>query len=475
MNRLVPRTVLAAAALFLVSVLAGASPAAASSPRTAAFLSAMADGREPAIREFVRTQFSPEALRQVPLEERVERMKGVAGRLGRLELVKELPAKPAAASFVARSAKTGETLTITLELDAAHGGGIRAIRVEQGGGPDRSGEPAEPAETPKKSDGEAAAAADEYLSRLAAKDEFSGVVILARRGEPFFRRAYGLADRELSVANTLDTKFNVASIGKLLTNAALSRLIREGRLSLDDTIRKVLPDSKIPSADRITVGQLVTMRSGIGDFFGPEFDATPKTRLRTLADYLALFETKPLLFEPGKGREYSNGGYVVLGLMIEKISGRSYYDYVREEVLAPLGMTSTGWWPQDEVTPGRAVGYTRQRREDDGASRGGPRRSNIYTLPARGSSAGGCYSTAGDLLKLAAALAEGKVEFPEAASQPRSPKRQGSDGFAGGAPGVNALLEIDYDGGGTVVVLANDDPPTAMAAGRKLGQWMGMK
>lgn len=455
------------------------TPAPVSIPKTTegrhiqAFLAVLARPEPAAIREFVSTHYAPSALAQLPLEARVERLKGIAVDLGPLELVRVLAADGGHAEFVARSNRKGETLTITLDLDADSERRIRGARIEAGE-PGEEDNPREEPEKPKESDAAVSAAADGLLASRAAKDEFSGVVVLAHEGRPFFQKAYGLANRELSVPNTLDTKFNIASIGKVITSAAIARLIRDGKLSPSDTIRKILPDSKLPSADRITVQQLLEMRSGLGDIFGPEYEATPKNHLKSVADYLPLFENKPLRFEPGKSREYSNAGYVVLGLIIEKVSGQSYYDFVRERVLTPAGMASTGWWDLDQVAPGRAVGYT--RRGESGPSPDSARRSNVYTLPARGSSAGGGYSTAGDLLKLGLALSDGRLELAEsvAAGVPRG-ARHGSDGFAGGSPGVNAILEIDYERKIQIIVLTNDDPPGAEKISRVLAQWMGMR
>ncbi len=439
-----------------------------------AFLAIFEKPDPAALSEFISSHYAASALAQLPLAARVERLKGITADLGPLALRQVLSAGEGHASFVAQSKRKGETLTITLDLDTGATGGIRGVRVEAGG-PDEGGRPREAPEKPKASDAEVSAAASAFLAARAAKDEFSGVVVLARGGRPFFRQAYGLADRDLAVANSVETKFNIASIGKVITSAAIARLIRDGKLSPSDTIRKILPDSKLPSAERITVQQLLEMRSGLGDIFGPEYSATPKNRLRSLADYLPLFESKPLRFEPGAGREYSNAGYVVLGLIIERVSGRSYYDFVRERVLAPAGMTSTGWWPLDEVVANRAVGYT--HRGEENASPERARRSNVYTLPARGSSAGGGYSTAGDLLNLAAALSDGRLELAESVVAGSGPpgRRHGSDGFAGGSPGVNTTLEIDYERGLQIVVLANDDPPAAEGVSRKLAEWMGMR
>ncbi len=111
------------------------------------------------------------------------------------------------------------------------------------------------------------------------------------------------------------------------------------------------------------------MTSGLGDFFGEKFDATPKSRIRTLQDYLGLFASDRLLFEPGTSRRYSNAGYVVLGLIIEKITGKTYYDYVRENIYVPAGMTSSDSFMQDAVVENRAVGYTSEDAEREAAPR----------------------------------------------------------------------------------------------------------
>ena len=179
----------------------------------------------------------------------------------------------------------------------------------------------------------------------------------------------------------------------------------------------------------------------MGDFFGSKFEATPKERLRSLADYLPLFESDPLKFEPGTRHEYSNAGYIVLGLIIEAVSGQDYYAYVREHVFRPAGMADTDSYLADEIVPNRAVSYTKE---------GGRLRSAVFQHPARGSSAGGGYSTARDLVRFAAALKSGRLVPPAYASwilsreesapraAPASGRVSGSLGIAGGSPGVNA-------------------------------------
>src|SRR4029077_18041 len=158
--------------------------------------------------------------------------------------------------------------------------------------------------------------------------------------------------------------------------------------------RKHLPDYPSPIADKVTIRQLIEHRSGMGDFFGPEYLATPPSKIRKLSDYLPLFVNKPLEFEPGTDQRYSNAGYIVLGLIIERESGRSYYDYVRDHIFKPAGMKDTDSYAIDEKVPNRAVALTKHESTE---------------LPGRGSSAGGGYSTAGDLLRFAQALRSGKL------------------------------------------------------------------
>ena len=179
----------------------------------------------------------------------------------------------------------------------------------------------------------------------------------------------------------------------------------------------------------------------------------------------------------------------MLGLIIEKVSGQSYYDYVREHIYAPAGMTSSDAYPQDAVVPNRATGYT---SEDETEKRLSEPRTNIYALPGRGSSAGGGYSTAAGSAALrprdacrqaplARAGPRGSTRdrtAPPSGPQPRRRSRRNSSGgrgAAGGTSGVNAVLEMDLDTGYTVVVLSNLDPPSAEKVAGALRQWLGLR
>ena len=474
-----------ALALFLglATLLRAAGPEPPDTPQGArmkALLAAFAAGTPDAVRAFITANFAPSALQQMPLEQRVQRLSGIVAQTGPLEYHSILRPSETEPVYLVRS-RDG-WMELGMMLDASAGYGVQGLRFDESEGPGAV------QEARMGSDAEAAAAADALLRKLSASGDFSGVVLMAKDGKPFFQQAYGLADRGLGVPNRPDTKFNLGSINKIFTQTAIAQLAEKGKLSFTDTIRRHLPESPLAAADRITIQQLVSMTSGLGDFFGEKFNATPKAQIRTLEDYLRLFATDPLLYEPGTSRRYSNAGYIVLGLIIEKVSGQSYYDYVRENIYGPAGMTSSDSYLQDAVVPNRATGYT---SEDENEKRLSEPRTNIYELPGRGSSAGGGYSTAQDLLRFDVAMRAGKLLSPAwtawfysdrtappsgpqpAASKP--PKLSGGRGAAGGTSGVNAVLEMDLDTGYTVVVLSNLDPPSAEKVSKTLRQFLGLR
>ena len=309
------------------------------------------------------------------------------------------------------------------------------------------------------------------VDKAVAEDRFSGVVMLANGDKPLLARAWGMADPTKGIANRPDTKFNLGSINKFFTKIAIGQLAAAGKLSLDDTIRKHLPDYPSPVADKITIAQLLDHRSGLGDIFGPKFMASHAS-LRKLSDYIPLFADAPLEFEPGTSQRYSNAGFVVLGLIIEKVSGQSYYDYVRDHVTKPAGMSDTASYAVDENVPNRAIGQTKRGPEGPLLQRG----NNNASLPARGSSAGGGYSTAPDLLRLTQALLANKILSKGwtdwlFTNKVDSGGKRGL-GVAGGSPGVNAVLEIapPY----TLIVLSNFDPPSAEEVAREGRKVVGM-
>jgi D-alanyl-D-alanine carboxypeptidase len=313
--------------------------------------------------------------------------------------------------------------------------------------------------------------------------KFSGAVLVTRDGRTLFEGAYGFADRERGVPNTPQTQFRAGSMYKMLTAVATLQFVQTATLRLDAPLGTYLRD--YPNADvasRVTPHHLLTHTGGTGDIFGPLFTAH-RLELRTVGDYLRLYGTRGLQFAPGTQHVYSNYGFILLGALVEELSGKSYDDHVAARVLVPAGMTATGTAPEDSLVPGRSVGYMRQ----GGPS--GPLVSNAPTLPYRGTSAGGGYSTVGDLARFAVAVRDhrlldsthtallytGKVPVGTAFQyaygfMDRVVGGRRWVGHGGSAPGMNGELVFEPNGGYVVVVLSNFDPP---AAGQMLNFILG--
>lgn len=327
---------------------------------------------------------------------------------------------------------------------------------------------------PRLSFDEAVKDLDDRAAELASKDKFSGDVLVARAGKIALQKAYGLADREKHITNAVNTRFRIGSMNKMFTATAVLQLGGDGKLDLAAPLGKYLPDYPNKDvANKVTIRHLLTHTGGTGDIFTPEYD---KQRLETreLTDYVKLYGSRGLAFEPGTQWAYSNYGFLLLGVVVEKVSGMSYYEYVRTHIFLPAGMRDTDSLPESENVPNRSVGYLRKN---------GVWTSNIDTLPWRGTSAGGGYSTVGDLFRFATALSGGKLIKPELfaqmtskqASAPPMPANEGYGfgmmvserpqgkryGHGGGAPGMNGELRVYPHTNTVVVVLANLDPPAA--------------
>jgi CubicO group peptidase (beta-lactamase class C family) len=333
----------------------------------------------------------------------------------------------------------------------------------------------QPAEfaTPRISEAEAISALRARLDKDAAADRFSGAVLVAKNGNTIFEQAYGMADLAAKIPNKITTRFRIGSMNKMFTAVAILQLVQQGKIALTDTLGKFLPDyPNHDIASKVTIHTLLTHTGGTGDIFGPEFDAH-RTELKTLDDYVALYGKRGLAFEPGSRWAYSNYGFVLLGVIIEKVSGQSYYDFVDAQIFKPAGMLSTGSLPEEQNVPDLSVGYTRE-------SPTAPWTPNTDTLPYRGTSAGGGYSTVEYLLRFANALTSlkllddkhfallttGKVDTPQGSKYAYGFQDQSSGsvrcfGHGGGAPGMNGDLVICPESAYVIAVLANMDPPAA--------------
>jgi D-alanyl-D-alanine carboxypeptidase len=305
-------------------------------------------------------------------------------------------------------------------------------------------------------------------ARLAVMGEdFSGVVLVARKGRPFATFAQGWEDHDRHIPNSQATRFRVGSMDKMFTAVAVLQLAQAGKVDLQAPLITYLKD--YPNADwaqKVTLHQLLTHTGGAGDIFGPEYDAH-REQLRTLEDYVRLYGARASDFEPGAKWDYANYGYILLGRVIEVVSGRTYYDYLQDRVFTPAGMTGSGFEPESAPVPDRAIAYEHVAvgfKPADG-------------LPWRGTSAGGGYSTAEDFLKFTTALYDGRLldeahrktmttgRFDDGSGMMYGygiaayPSQPPMIGHSGGAPGMNGDLRIIGDGEGAIVVLSNVAPP----------------
>jgi CubicO group peptidase (beta-lactamase class C family) len=330
------------------------------------------------------------------------------------------------------------------------------------------GHPAAPPESSGNSAGsdeELAARVDEHVAKMGGPDAYSGAVLIAHNGQIILEKAWGMADSERQDSNRGDTQFCVGSMNKMFTAVAILQLVQRGRLTLDKPIVTWWPD--YPNHDfaaRVTIRELLSHTGGTGDIFTPEYEAH-RLEVRTLADYVRLFGTRPVVFEPGTRMEYSNYGYILLGRIIELESGENYENYVHEHIFIPAGMLHTDSRPESDHVAGRAVGYT---HKSDGLA------PNTDTMPWSGTSAGGGYSTVHDLFLFAEALQAGKLLDLNLLKEATHGSKlrvdyglgfyvlpDGGYGHGGGGPGINGEMHILPDSGYVLVALANRDPRMA--------------
>jgi CubicO group peptidase (beta-lactamase class C family) len=303
-----------------------------------------------------------------------------------------------------------------------------------------------------------------FLKERVAAEEFSGCVLVARNATPIFREAYGFASKRYSVRNQIDTKFNLGSCNKIFTKVAIMQLAERGKLSLGDYVSKHLPNYPSEVASRVTINHLLNHSSGMSDYWNKKFEAS-KHKLRTVDDFMHLFIDDPLSFEPGRKIQYSNNGYVVLGKIVEAVSGQDYYDYVREHIYKPAGMNDSDHYEMDMPIPNLAMGYTRM--DEQGHLREGPRKNNLFMIGVKGSPAGGGYSTVDDMLRFCIALHDYKlinprytdlVYLPPTLEQTNEETKRRSFGHSGGAPGVGATFKMYFDSDYIKIILSNYDP-----------------
>lgn len=304
---------------------------------------------------------------------------------------------------------------------------------------------------------------DELVGQYVDLDIFSGVVLVADKGKPVYHKAFGLSNREKNIANTTDTKFIIGSMNKTFTQAVIMNLIDEGKLSYDDKLVTLLKGFTQRGVEEITVAQLVNHTSGFGDYFSPEFENMPYKN-KNIKGITELIKNLDLHFEPGTEDLYSNAGYILLGAIIEKVTGLSYADNVRKYVVDPLNMSHT-YLENNSTVPQKSIGYS---KTIDGVIDNIP----FVTEPR---SDGGFWSTALDVMTFYRSFFNDTTIITKASKlnseffnqiEPYYSESGACIPMAGGMNGLNTvhfqMLKEDI----SIVVLANMDEPVA----EKIGQ-----
>lgn len=328
--------------------------------------------------------------------------------------------------------------------------------------------------TPLLSEGEISAddltpALSLFLENLADKEAFSGAVLVAKGKQVLFKQAFGFANKQWQVNNTLDTRFSLGSMNKMFTAVAVLQLIEKNKLTFEDKLVDFVDKSWLPTGDvdNITVRQLLTHTSGLGNFFNDDFNKSNKEVYRVLKGYKPLIAKSPLLFAPGTRNRYSNSGMLMLGLIIEQVSGQNYYDYIQANIYDKADMPNSGSFELDSITPNLATGYLKRMHSDNWVN-------SVYTRAIKGSPAGGGFSTISDLHHFALALTQFELLGKKLTEAAYSEKTQynsapwygygisvdgDSDdrviGHGGAYLGVDARLDIHLDSGFIVIILAN--------------------
>jgi CubicO group peptidase (beta-lactamase class C family) len=328
-----------------------------------------------------------------------------------------------------------------------------------------------------------------FVDRMAARDAFSGTLLLARDGKVLLTKAVGIANRDFDVPVTLDTKFNLGSMNKMMTAVACMQLVEQGKLSLDDPVSKYLGEEWLPKVDKskVKVRHLLTHTSGLGSYFTEEWDRTSRLLYRTVDDWKPVLRDETLAFEPGTKWSYSNTGMLIAGAVVEKAAGMDYYEYVRRHITGPAGMKDTDCYELDKANRKLAVGYEKEFAADGSVIY----HNNLFFHVLRGGPAGGGFSTVEDLLRFDQALRGGKLVSKESLEQMwRAYPELASDGYGlgftieegptgkivghtGGFVGISAVLSMHLGDGYTLAILSNYSGGT-MGVENKARELMGM-
>ena len=433
-------------------------------------------GDEAQLKNFVENRFSTSALKQQTAESLLALFRNLQKQGGGIEVVRVIPNSGELPMYITIKSKKGNRYaSVILGLNAKEGklAGIGITKIENPNAQNWA--------EGVLSEKEMLAEIKRQIAIRAENDDFSGVLLIAKDDKVLLNEAFGFADREAKLQNTTKTRFHLASVGKMFTSAAIATLVRAGKISYEDTVAKLLPDFPNQEiARKITVHQLLTHSAGMGTFFqSPGFN--PGVKYQSPTEEIPVYKDEQLYFEPGTKWRYSNAGYSLLGAIIERVSGQNYLEYIRENVLKPLGMNDTDTSSGDASVKNGAVLYQPTDVDPFGLENFRADRGILNSQPT---GFGGGFSTAEDLFKFARAYRTGKFlgrELTDKIVTPKIAERNvknwgygiketivNGETVRGHSGGGRADVAILWNSGYTVVVLVNVMPPTAADLSAKI-------
>ncbi|MDC6366690.1 MULTISPECIES: serine hydrolase [Flavobacteriaceae] len=322
--------------------------------------------------------------------------------------------------------------------------------------------------------------AEQCISTLAKKDHFSGALLVSNLVDKkvYLENIHGFANKKSKIENTIDTRFNIGSINKVFTAIGILQLVQSGKLRLSDKLVQYVPELTEEGVNKITLKHLLQMRSGYGSYFSSEKFLSNMKNLRNMEDYLPIIQEFELDFEPGTSRAYSNIGFELLGIVLQRVAKSNYYDYIQTNIYDKAGMENSGSFERDKPSENLAIGYSQYGPDDAFGTELRDSRKNNYQynsndrLAIKGTAAGGGYSTIEDLKKFLLAIKVYKLLDEKHTDllinrYEQDKEKRKTFGFAGGAMGVSAHFWWDLQTNDFIIALSNYDPTnTSQVFGR---------
>jgi len=454
-------------------------PAGIAGERIASVIATLNSGDAARFRRFIETEVTPEFRGIASMEDHVEVFLETVRTWGTVSFhsIRSYTPARSATVVILKDTNYDAWRAFTFQLDAAQGSRISSLSFNSARTPTN-------VEESNLTEAEVVEEVNALVRRLCGADLFSGSVLLANDDGVLLERACGEASKRFHVANNTETKFNLGSMNKMFTSVAIAQLAERGVLSYDDPISKYVDESWLPReiTDRVTIHHLLTHTSGLGSYFNDTYWEGSRELYRSVDDFKPLVNGETLAFAPGSEFRYSNTGMLLLGVVIESVTGHSYFEHIRAKIYEPAGMTNTDSYEMDYPVENLAIGYIRDPDSEYGWE------NNLYKHVIKGGPAGGGFSTVGDLYRFALALRENTLVSPETLQLVWTSHSDASYGYGfgvrtlpagrvvghgGGFPGLNGNLDIFVDSGYVVAVLANYDggaDPVAQRINNLLGR-----